>query len=67
LILLTPHPGGLDYNLNQNSHYSFKKKSFDKHSKFVWQNLDSAKARLAYGEHFSLKWVQQWVKKKTEN
>jgi hypothetical protein len=24
LILLTPHPGGFDYNLDQNSNYSSK-------------------------------------------
>jgi hypothetical protein len=26
------------------------------------KNLDSTKARPAYCKHFSLKWVQQWVK-----
>jgi hypothetical protein len=31
MILLTPHPGGLDYNLDQNSHYPEKIQSFDDH------------------------------------
>jgi hypothetical protein len=35
--------------------------------KLVWKNLDSTKARPAYGKHFSLKWVLQWVKKKAGN
>jgi hypothetical protein len=31
LILLTPHPGGLEHDLDQNSNYSSKKQSFDEH------------------------------------
>jgi hypothetical protein len=57
LILLTPHSGGLDYDLDQSSNYS------SEDYKFVWKNLDSTKARPAYCKHFSLIWVQQWVEK----
>jgi hypothetical protein len=49
LMLLTPHPGGLDHDLDQKSIYSLKKlRSFNEHSchsKFVRKNLNSTKAR----------------------
>jgi hypothetical protein len=65
VILLTTHPGGLDYDLDKNSNnLSKRKQSFDEHSwpsKFVWKNRDSPKARPSYCEHFALKLVQQWV------
>jgi hypothetical protein len=32
----------------------------------VWKNLGSANAKPAYGEHFPLKWVLQWVKEGLE-
>jgi hypothetical protein len=67
LILLTPHPGDLDCDLDQNSNYSSKM------TKGLMSTADTAhlfgkimnivKARPVYCKHFSLKWVLQWVKK----
>jgi hypothetical protein len=71
LILLTPYPGGLNYDFDQNSNYPSKNDkvlmSTAGLAKFVWKNLDSTKARPACCEHFALKWVQQWGKKRAGN
>jgi hypothetical protein len=52
LTLLTPHPGGLDYeNSNKISVMKKMTNSFDEHSwhsKFVKKKLDSTKARPVY-------------------
>jgi hypothetical protein len=53
LILLTPHPGGFDYELDQNSNFSLKNdkvsvNTADTENSFcVKKNLDSTIARLA--------------------
>jgi hypothetical protein len=67
LILLTPHSDDLDYDLDQSSNYSSKNDIFlmstADTANLFWKNLDSTKARPAYCKHFSLKWVQHWVKR----
>jgi hypothetical protein len=67
LILLTPHPGGLDYDLYQTQQNitKFCVSTADPASLFG-KNMNSTKARPAYFKHFAMKLVQQWVKKGQE-
>jgi hypothetical protein len=67
LILLTSHPGGLDYDLDQNSNYP------SKNDKVLMSPADTPnllgkiwivqKQGLPIVNIFLLKWAQQWVKR----
>jgi hypothetical protein len=59
LILLTPHSGCYDNDLDQNSNYPLKNDNVLISPAgpaipicFVWKNLDSAKAKPAYYQQF---------------